>query len=88
MTQPPAPPPQQPLSGLGIFCVVLGFLLAIPSGACAGIIVIDSIVDTVTGGHVEDALSIILMGILFVALPLAGGILLIVVGLKLRKPPA
>ena len=86
MTQPLPPPPRQ-LTGHGIFCIVLGLLLAIPSGACTGIIVIGSIVDTVTGGRIEDALSIILMGIFFAALPLAGGILLIFVGLKQRKPP-
>ena len=88
MTHPPAPAPQQPLTGLGILCIVLGLLLAVPSGACAGIMVLGSIVDTVTGGRIEDALSIILMGIFFAALPLAGGVLLIYVGLRLRKPPA
>ena len=87
MTQQPPAPPRQ-LTGLGIFCIILGLLLAIPSGACTGIIVIGSIVDTMTGGRIEDALSIILMGIFFAALPLAGGILLIVVGLKQRKPLA
>jgi hypothetical protein len=65
---------------------VLGLVLAIPSGACAGIIVLGSIADTVMGGHIEDALSIMLMAILFAALPLLGGILLIYVGLRLRKP--
>ena len=87
MTQPPPAPPR-PLTGLGMICIVLGFLLAIPSGACTGIIIIGSIVDTVTGGRIEDALSIILMGVFFAALPLAGGIVLIFVGLKQRKPPA
>ena len=85
MTQQAAPPAQRPLTGLGIFCIVLGLLLAIPSGACTGIIIIGSIVDTATGGRIEDAMSIILMGIFFAALPLAGGILLIFVGLKQRK---
>lgn len=85
---PPSDPAKPPLTGIGILCLILGLLLAIPSGACAGVIVLGTIADTVTGGSVEDALSIILMGVFFAALPLAGGILLIFVGLRLRKPSA
>ena len=82
------PPNKPPLTGVGILCLVLGLLLAIPSGACAGLMVFGSIVDLLTGGHVDDALMIITMGVVFAALPLAGGILLIFVGLRLRKRPA
>ncbi|WP_119420771.1 hypothetical protein [Desertibaculum subflavum] len=85
---PPSNPAKPPLTGIGILCLILGLLLAIPSGACAGIIVIGSLADTLTGGHIEDALSLILMGFLFAVIPLAGGILLVAVGLRLRKPSA
>lgn len=95
-TSPASPPPSNPasnpakppLTGIGILCLILGLLLAIPSGACAGIIVLGMIADALTGGSVEDALSIILMGFLFAALPLLGGVLLIFVGLRLRKRAA
>ena len=83
-----SPPAKPPLTGLGIACLVLGLLLAVPSGACAGIMVLSSIADMTGTVPVEAAMSVMTMALVVAALPLAAGILLIVVALRLRKQTA
>jgi hypothetical protein len=75
----------KPLSSAGIFCIVVGLLMALPAGACTGCTTIMLLVD---GGNASEALSIMGLVLLFAGLPLAGGIALIVMGLRMRKPAA
>ena len=78
-------PPKQPLSSAGIFCIVVGLLMALPAGACTGCAAIMLFVD---GGSAGEAMSIMGLVLLFAGLPLAGGIALVAVGLRQRKPAA
>jgi hypothetical protein len=85
-TSPASPPPSKPpLTGIGIFCLVLGLVLAVPTGACAGVFVFGAVIDVLTGGSVADALQLILMSLILAGLPVAFGIVLIYLGLNLRK---
>ena len=88
MTSNAQPPYKPPLTGLGILCLVLGLLLALPSGACAGIMVLGSLADMTGSVPVDTALSVMLMAVVVAALPFAAGLLLIFIALKLRKPAA
>ena len=73
-TSPASPPPSKPpLTGIGIFCLVLGLVLAVPTGACAGVFVFGAVIDVLTGGSVADALQLILMSLILAGLPVAFG---------------
>lgn len=86
MTAPPAVPQRGPISSAGVFLIVVGALMAIPSGACTGYVALMLL--TEGGGNASEALSIMGLALLFSGLPLAGGIALVVVGLRFRKPAA
>ncbi len=81
MTLPP-PVRKPPLTGGGIACILLGIVLALPSGGCTGLALVMLVVD---GSSPGEALSIMLMVLLFAALPLVGGIALIWAGLRMRR---
>lgn len=80
------PAPRGPISSAGIFLVVLGVLMALPSGACAGLLVYEIFLSS--WGSAADALSTLGTILIFAGLPLFGGIALIWVGLRQRKPAA
>ena len=83
---PPAPAaPRGPISSAGIFLIVLGALMALPSGACAGLLAYETFS---AWGTASEAMSTLGTVLIFAGLPLFGGIALIWVGLKQRRPPA
>lgn len=76
--------PRGPISSAGIFLIVVGALMAVPSGACTGILGYMLLTE---GSSADEALSTIGLILLYAGLPLFGGIALIVAGLRFRKPP-
>ena len=78
------PAPRGRISSAGIFLIVLGALMALPSGACTGLLVYE-VFSSGAGGEALSTMGTILI---FAGLPLFGGIALIWVGFKQRRPPA
>ena len=85
--RPPGQPaaPKRPLSSAGVFLIVVGLLMALPAGACTGCAGVMLLVDSSDAG---EAMSIMGLVLLFAGLPLAGGIALVAVGFRMRKPAA
>lgn len=84
----PKPGLQRPLTGLGILCIVLGVIIALPSGLCGatllGLAVWSVIEGEALGYFLVDGLPMLLAALA----PLVIGIVLIWAGFKLRKEPA
>ncbi|WP_162914933.1 hypothetical protein [Desertibaculum subflavum] len=75
--------PRGPISSAGIFLIVVGALLAVPSGACTGMFAYMVVTEWGDAAEAASTMGLVLM---IAGLPLAGGIALIWVGLKQRKP--
>ena len=84
---PPNPGLDRPLSGLGIFCIVIGTIIALPSGLCSATLVGLAVYSVVEGesllSFLQDGLPMLLAAIG----PLVIGIVLIWAGFKQRKSP-
>ena len=81
-------PAKPPISGLGVLCIVLGLLILLPSGTCAGLVF--AIVFYAIGTGKAHTVTLADTGpmFLFTLVPTAAGIALIWAGMKLRKPTA
>jgi len=86
MTPSPAAAPRRPISSAGIFCIVIGIIIALPSGLCSatllGLAVYSVAEGEALGYFLVDGLPMLLAALA----PLAIGIVLIWAGFKQRKP--
>ncbi len=85
MIREPAPASKPPISGIGILCIILGVLILIPAGSCAGLVFV--IVFYEIGQGRAHTITIADTGpmFLFTLAPTAVGVALIWAGLKMRR---
>lgn len=85
---PPNPGLDRPLSGPGIFLIVIGIIIALPSGLCSATLLGLAVYSVVEGEplryFLEDGLPMLLASFA----PFAIGIVLIWAGFKLRRERA
>ncbi len=90
MSDPPVTPPpaiarRQPhWTALAITLLVIGLLIAIPSGLCTGVFGVGAIYDMMTSSSSEGA-NILMMALMVGGIPLVVGIGLVAVAFSLRK---
>jgi hypothetical protein len=71
-------------TALAITLLVIGLLIAIPSGLCTGVFGVGAIYDMMTSSSSEGA-SILMMALMVGGIPLVVGIGLVAVAFSLRK---
>ncbi|MBI3677576.1 MAG: hypothetical protein HY243_13270 [Proteobacteria bacterium] len=84
MSQPegPLPPARPHWTALSLVLFIIGLLILVPSGLCTGI---GGIVALFGNDNVQDALAMLLMVLIYGAVPVAIGAVLVYAGLKARK---
>jgi hypothetical protein len=82
MSQPETPSPRPHWTALSVVLFVIGLLILVPSGLCTGIF---GAVSLFGGGDVQESLAALLAILLYGAIPIAIGAVLVYAGLKARR---
>ena len=85
MPMPDGRKPKPPLTAVGVAFVAIGLLILVPSGLCAGLLGIGGLSAIVQEGSSSDAVTLLTELVGLLAIPVALGVLLLFLGLRLRK---
>lgn len=82
MSQPEGQPPRPHWTTLSVVLVIIGLLILVPSGLCTGLFGIGAMLE---GGSPGESLGILLIALLYGAVPIAIGGVLVYAGLQARR---
>jgi hypothetical protein len=81
----PPPPAKKPhWTGLAITLLVIGLLIAIPSGLCTGVFGVMAIADMMSSSS-SEGFSVLMGALMTGGIPLAFGVVLVLVAFAARK---